>query len=118
MIDFALSSRLAEARAFYRRHASDEMRPISREYDEREHARPAEFVRRAWQTSLSGAAPSPPAEERNLFSVVVIEEMSWGDAGLYLVRPGPGLGGAAVMAAGSKEQRERLLARFRSGDPK
>jgi acyl-CoA dehydrogenase len=49
---------------------------------------------------------------------VVIEELSWGDAGLYLSIPNSGLGGAAVTAAGTPEQKERFLARFRDGDPK
>lgn len=118
MIDFELSPQLREAREFYRRYARDRMRPISREYDEGEHERPWEFIRHAWEMSRSGEVPSPPAEERSLFTTVVIEEMSWGDAGLYLTRPGTGLGGAAIMATGSREQKERLLARFREGHPK
>jgi acyl-CoA dehydrogenase len=61
--------------------------------------------------------PSAPSV-RNLQTVVSIEELSWGDAGLYLSIPNPGLGGAAVAAAGTPEQRERFLARFRSGPPK
>jgi len=49
---------------------------------------------------------------------VTIEELSWGDAGLYLSIPNPGLGGAAVSAAGTPEQKQRFLARFREGEPK
>src|SRR5258705_10526328 len=56
--------------------------------------------------------------ERQVRMAVVIEELSWGDAGLYLSIPNAGLGGAAVMAAGTPEQKERFLARFRDGDPK
>ena len=51
-------------------------------------------------------------------SAVTIEELSWGDAGLYLSIPNPGLGGAAVAAAGTPEQRQRFLARFADGEPK
>ena len=43
-------------------------------------------------------------------SAVTIEELSWGDAGLYLSIPNPGLGGAAVAAAGTPEQKQRFLA--------
>jgi acyl-CoA dehydrogenase len=118
MIDFELSGRLREAREFYRRYAGEKMRPISRELDEHEHQRPQAFIREAWEMSRAGGTPSAPGEERNLFTVVVIEEMSWGDAGLYLIRPGSGLGTAAVAATGTKEQRERFLSRFRDGDPK
>ena len=49
---------------------------------------------------------------------VTIEELYWGDAGLYLSIPNAGLGGAAVLAAGTPEQKERFLSRFQSGDPK
>jgi acyl-CoA dehydrogenase len=43
------------------------------------------------------------------------EELCYGDAGLYLRMPAPSLGGAAVLAAGTKEQRERFLTVF-AGD--
>src|SRR5260221_7615926 len=56
--------------------------------------------------------------ERNLTSCVTIEELSWGDAGLYLSIPNAGLGGAAVAAAGTPEQRKRFLGRFQEGKPK
>jgi len=47
-----------------------------------------------------------------------VEELSYGDAGLYLCIPTPGLGGAAVAAAGTPEQQERFLKRFTEGKPK
>src|SRR5205814_6723164 len=50
--------------------------------------------------------------------VHLIEAMSWGDVGLYLSVPGPGLGGAAIEAAGSPAQKERFLRRFTEGEPK
>ena len=46
------------------------------------------------------------------------EELCWGDAGLYLSTPNSGLGGAAVMAAGTPEQKEHFLKRFKEGKPK
>ena len=118
MIDFELSAAVETARAYYRRYAEGEMRPISRHFDEEEHERPSDFVRRAWEMSRSGEVPAPPEAERNLFTVVVVEEMSWGDAGLYLLRPGSGLGTAAILAAGNAEQKKRLLGRFRDGNPR
>jgi acyl-CoA dehydrogenase len=48
----------------------------------------------------------------------MVEELCWGDAGLYLASPGLGLGGAAVFAAGTQEQWGRFLARFNEGKPK
>src|ERR1700721_405868 len=64
-----------------------------------------------------GAAASTP-RRANLMTVLSTEELCWGDAGLYLSTPNSGLGGAAVMAAGTPEQKERFLKRFKEGKPK
>lgn len=48
--------------------------------------------------------------------ISLIELMSWGDAGQYLCVPGGGLGGAAVEAVGTVEQKLRLMRRFAEGD--
>jgi acyl-CoA dehydrogenase len=118
VIDFELSATVAAAREYYRRYAEEHMRPVSRDLDEHEHDRPWDFIGHAWKMSRADGTPSPPAEERNLFTAVVVEEMSWGDAGLYLLRPGSGLGTAAILAAGTPGQRERLLSSFRDGSPR
>jgi hypothetical protein len=68
VIDFVLSETARAARDYYRRYAEAHMRPISRELDEREHERPWDFIRHAWQMSSSGESPSPPGDERNLFT--------------------------------------------------
>jgi acyl-CoA dehydrogenase len=54
----------------------------------------------------------------NLFTCLTTEELCWGDAGLFLSIPNPGLGGAAVAAAGTPEQKKRFLRRFSEGKPK
>lgn len=51
-------------------------------------------------------------------AALTIEETCWGDAGLMLCDPGPGLGGAAVLTTGTPEQTERFLKRFSEGKPK
>ncbi|MCP6756113.1 hypothetical protein NL533_31295, partial [Klebsiella pneumoniae] len=80
--------------------AEQTMRPISREYDEREHAEPTEWHEMMWSVSKGsevtiggGKGDKKGPSERNLTSAVTIEELSWGDAGLYLSIPNPGLGG-------------------------
>jgi acyl-CoA dehydrogenase len=124
MIDFELSDETKTARAMVHAVAEQAMRPIAREYDEKEHEKPWDFLRMMWQVSSGnpiGGADKKPKEapaERNLGMCVSIEELSWGDAGLYLSIPNAGLGGAAVAAAGTPEQKERFLARFKGGDPK
>ena len=45
------------------------------------------------------------------------EELCWGDAALYLRMPTAALGGSAVAAAGTPEQRERFLAPFGGDGP-
>jgi acyl-CoA dehydrogenase len=124
MIDFELSDETKTARAMVHAVAEQAMRPIAREYDEKEHEKPWDFLRMMWQVSSGnpiGGGDRKPKEERpdrNLGMCVSIEELSWGDAGLYLSIPNAGLGGAAVAAAGTPEQKERFLARFKGGDPK
>ncbi len=127
MIDYELSPDIAATREQLHMLAEHAMRPIARDYDEREHEKPWDFINMMWQLSRdSGIGPgrenrdkvAPRTDaERNLRTCVAVEELSWGDAGLYLAMPGPGLGGAAVMAAGTPEQKERFLARFKGEKP-
>lgn len=127
MIDFELSPEIENTRQMIHMVAETSMRPIAREYDEREHEDPTEWHQMMWAVSRGSTAvefggskkeKSDKPSETHLTSTVSIEELSWGDAGLYLSIPNPGLGGAAVAAAGTPEQRKRFLARFREGEPK
>jgi acyl-CoA dehydrogenase len=127
MIDFEMSQSIENARQMIHMMADQTMRPISREYDEREHVEPTEWHDMMWTVSRGsevtfGGGKSDKKDkgpsERHLTSAVTIEELSWGDAGLYLSIPNAGLGGAAVAAAGTPEQRKRFLARFQEGKPK
>jgi acyl-CoA dehydrogenase len=124
MISFEQSETIKQTRDLVHAVARDAMRPISREFDEREHEKPWDFLKMMW--SVSGGRPlgtDPTAKktgprEGNVAACVTIEELSWGDAGLYLSIPNAGLGGAAVLSAGTPEQKERFLSRFQSGEPK
>jgi acyl-CoA dehydrogenase len=49
--------------------------------------------------------------------MVMVEMLSWGDAGIYLCTPGGMLGAAAVSAAGTPEQKKRFLSRFQGKEP-
>ena len=124
MIDFELSEGVQNSQRMVHAVAEQMMRPNAREYDEREHEKPWDFLRTMWQVSHanpiggSGDRRKDGPSERNLAMCVSIEELSWGDAGLYLSIPNAGLGGAAVAAAGTPEQKERFLARFSGDTPK
>jgi acyl-CoA dehydrogenase len=129
MIDFELEPQVLSQLRMYHTVAEQMMRPISREYDEEEHDQPRQFWDAMWAASQSlesTASVEKPADKdtsgaprlRNLYTCISTEELCWGDAGLFLSIPNPGLGGAAVAAAGTPEQKERFLRRFREGKPK
>jgi acyl-CoA dehydrogenase len=132
MIDFEIEPQIAQRMQMYHTAADQLMRPISRHCDEHEHEKPWKFFETMWAASTAADAargndkakegeqaktPSAPAA-RTLGTVMATEELCWGDAGLFLSIPNGGLGGAAVMAAGTAEQKERFLKRFREGKPK
>ncbi len=126
MISFETPPEIEQRLEFVRRVAGAEMRPRARHYDDHEHEVPWDFINLMWDTALktgqSFRSGSPrPENGPSLVSttlVNVIESLSWGDAGIYLCGPGAGLGGAAIEATGTKEQKERFLARYREGKPK
>jgi acyl-CoA dehydrogenase len=126
MIDFETPTEIGKRLEFVRRVACEKMRPQARHYDEHEHEVPWDFINLMWDTALktgqsfrSGAQrPDQGPSVASTALVHIIESLSWGDAGIYLCGPGAGLGGAAIEATGTKEQKERFLARYREGKPK
>jgi acyl-CoA dehydrogenase len=129
MIDFELEPQVVERLKMYHGVAKQVMRPLSHQYDENEHQKPTEYYNLVWSASSSadvqlgrssGEKADTPKEPklRNFLTVVTTEELCWGDAGLFISTPNPGLGGAAIQAAGTPEQKERFLKRFREGKPK
>src|SRR5512147_81384 len=109
------------------------MRPVSRYYDDHEHEIPWDyinFMHMAMRATGAGSlAPRerkpkegedpekkrPPIGYQSL--CFMLETLAWGDVGLYLVTPGGGLGAAAVEAAGTPEQKQKFLARFKTEKP-
>ena len=126
MISFETPPEIDKRLEFVRRVAREQMRPQARHYDEHEHEVPWDFINTMWDTALKTgqsfrSGTSRPDQGPTFVStamVHIIESLSWGDAGIYLCGPGAGLGGAAIEATGTKEQKERFLARFREGKPK
>jgi acyl-CoA dehydrogenase len=97
----------------YHRVAVNEMRPISRKYDDEEHALPTEWIDFYWSEGRKGPPLVDGAGDGFVQICMQAEELCWGDAALYLRMPTPALGGSAVSAAGTPEQRERFLSHFR-----
>ena len=139
MIDFEVPEFITNQLQLVKMAAEQTMRPKSRYYDEHEGEIPVEFVNLMWQfmsnqqkrqvekwesqlNRTNGQAGAPPETRKgpdftNLNLVYMIEMLSWGDAGIYLCLPAPMLGGAAVEAVGTTEQKVRFLRRFSEGDP-
>ncbi len=113
MIDFELTAE--EKAKIQEAHdvAEKQFRPVSRFYDEHEHEEPQDIIDFMWNNRAKGFVTG-----LGVVGAMMVEELCWGDAGLYLASPGPGLGGAAVFAAGTKEQWGKFLARFNEGKPK
>jgi len=136
MIEFELPDGIKNVRKMVNGLATGIMRKWARWADDNEHQQVDEWVNFMWNVmkgmgaSVFGAGerkekPKPDSEPkekkislRNVQTAIMVEELSYGDAGLYLAMPFPGLGGAAVAAAGTPEQRERFLKRFGEGKPK
>jgi acyl-CoA dehydrogenase len=130
MIDFEIPKPIAQQTYALKTVAENMMRPVSRYYDEHEHEVPWDyinFMHMAMRATGAGSlAPSekkdggekkerPPIGYQSL--AFMLEQLAWGDVGMYLVTPGGGLGAAAVEATGTPEQKQKFLARFRGDKP-
>jgi acyl-CoA dehydrogenase len=117
-IAFDMTENTRKARAYFHDLAAQHMRPISRKYDELEHELPTEWVEYYWKNARSGPAHDPSSPTDGFVQVCAqAEELCWGDAAIYLRTPAAALGGAAVAAAGTNEQKARFLAPFRGDGP-
>ncbi len=113
-IDFRLAEGSKISQRHYHQVAVEHMRPWSRKYDLAEHTLPAEWVDYWWSEGRRGPKDRDQAENDGFITICLqAEELCWGDAGLYLRMPTPALGGSAVSAAGTKEQRTKFLSAFR-----
>jgi acyl-CoA dehydrogenase len=132
MIDFEVPKPIAQLNFALKTVAENMMRPVSRYFDEHEHEIPWDyinFMQMAMRATGAGSlAPReskkdgdepkkdrPPIGYQSL--AFMLESLSWGDVGMYLVTPGGGLGAAAVEATGTPEQKQKFLARFKEERP-
>lgn len=133
-IDFEIPEFLTQQMQMVEYIVQTTMRPCSRELDENEHQRPTQFIEQMWpimsaqqkatldklqkSPEESGDKPKKPKRVRTTYLrlMLLIETLSWGDAGIYLCMPTAALGGSAIEAVGTTEQKIRLLTRFAEGD--
>ncbi len=130
MISFEIPEKITNQLQMAQMVAEQVMRPKSRYYDEHEHERPTEYINIMWpvlreqnkrqfERSRNGASAERKGPGTAILRLVMlVETLSWGDAGQYLCTPDSALGGAAVEAVGTREQKVRFLSRFTEGDPK
>ncbi len=119
MINLELTDEIKKLKNDLNNLATSLLRPIARKYDEAEHAYPEEMdVLRAAPKQRQPKADGDKNKKnkgakkkglgKNLQTVIAIEELCWGDAGLLLSWPGQGLGNAAIDAVATEEQLERF----------
>lgn len=130
MISFEMPEKIRNELQMAQMVAQQVMRATSRKYDEAEHERPQEYINMMWQVLREQNKrrferimdEERPEREGPNWAIVrliaMVETLSWGDAGMYLCTPDPLLGGAAVEAVGTTEQKVRFLKKFGEGDPK
>lgn len=133
MIDFKIPENIQNQLQMTEMVAAQVMRPKSRHLDENEHERPSDFINMMWpivreqnkaqmekakaRMNGNGAVKVKTGPSTAILRLIMLVEMlSWGDAGQYLCIPGGGLGGFAVEAAGTPEQKERFMRRFAEGE--
>jgi acyl-CoA dehydrogenase len=138
-IDFEVPEHIQQQQQMVKYIADTTMRPFSRELDENEHARPKEYVEALWpllsaqqgsslkkiQAKLDAEQSGETTEKKKkdrpsthyLGLMHMVEMLSWGDTGIYLCLPSAALGGSAIEAVGTSEQKIRLLKRFSEGEP-
>ena len=132
-IEFEAPKPIAQQQFMLQTVADEMMRPHSRYFDEHEHEIPfsyIEFMHSAMRATGAGSlAPREKKEEAEdpnkpkrppigyQMLASLLEMLSWGDVGMYLVTPGGGLGAAAVQAAASDEQKVKFLSRFGEEKP-
>ncbi len=131
-IEFETPKPIAQQQFVLRTVAEEMMRSVSRQLDEEEHLIPysyIEFMHAAMRATGAGALapkeekkeedPSKPKRPPIGYQLLahMMEMLSWGDVGMYLVTPGGGLGAAAVDAAATPEQKKKFLARFGEEKP-
>src|SRR5579884_316966 len=111
-LDFTLTREQEEIRELAHEFAEKEMRPVADHYDETEET-PWDVMRKAHELGLDPATTFP--EEYGgqgidlMTSLILQEELAWGDAGIAVSINATGLAGAGIIAMGTEEQKQKYV---------
>ncbi|HUZ68470.1 MAG TPA: acyl-CoA dehydrogenase family protein [Candidatus Saccharimonadales bacterium] len=118
-VDFSLTREQEEIRELAHEFAEKEMRPVAERYDENEET-PWDVMRKAHALGLDATASFPEQYGGGgidlITNLIREEELSWGDAGIAVAIGATGLCGAAIVAMGTEEQKQKYIGMFT--DPK
>jgi acyl-CoA dehydrogenase len=118
-VDFSLTREQEEIRELAHEFAEKEMRPVAERYDEDEET-PWDVMRKAHTLGLDATASFPEQYGGGgidlITNLIREEELSWGDAGIAVAIGATGLCGAAIVAMGTEEQKQKYIGMFT--DPK
>jgi len=127
MISFKMPEKIEQSVVIMETIAENMMRPVSRHFDEYEHEIPWDYIEfmHTSQKAMGGGGTLTDSEKKKKEGPSISfqrlaftsEILSWGDVGMWLCTPGGGLGGAAVNATGTPEQKERFLSNYRGEKP-
>jgi acyl-CoA dehydrogenase len=114
-VDFSLTREQEEIRDLAHEFAEKEMRPVAERYDENEET-PWEVMRKAHALGLDATASFPEQYGGGgidlITNLIREEELSWGDAGIAVAIGATGLCGAAIVAMGTEEQKQKYIGMF------
>lgn len=131
-LDFDPDEKQLPIQTFLRRFGLSVLRPAAIEYDKKEHEKPMAVIEQVNQLIAAGmgglsrhrydepgggvaARARDTAAVKGVSGVLFAEELAYGSAALMLSFPGPGLGGAAIAAAGTESQKKKFLSRYADG---
>ncbi len=117
--DFSFTQEQEEIRKLAHEFAVNEMRPVAAEYDEKEET-PWAVMQKAHDLGLDAASGFPEQYGGGgidlMSSLILTEQLAWGDAGIGVSINATGLCGAAILAMGTEEQKQKYISQF--CDPK
>jgi alkylation response protein AidB-like acyl-CoA dehydrogenase len=110
--DFSFTQEQEEIRKLALEFAINEMRPVAADYDEKEET-PWAVMQKAHDLGLDAASGFP--EEYGgggidlMSSLILTEQMAWGDAGIAVSINASGLAGAGITAMGTEDQKKKYI---------